>query len=770
MKRLGLACVCLILASTTMLGQSNPIPLINQPLVPASATPGGSGFTLTVNGTGFTSTAAVYWNGSLRATTVVSSTTVQAQISASDIAKPGFAWVTVANFGAMQVQSNLVYFPVRTSTKGLGFLPRSIQHVANNPGPIAVGDFNNDGLLDFAVGTATGIQIYLGKGDGTFQLPVNISTRAVLSIVAGDFNGDGNPDLAVIDDGCCGHEVLRVFLGNGKGGFPTIKRTGFVFLNSIVAAADFNGDGKLDLYALTSLGRGCRGRICIDTLLGNGDGTFIDSGISGGPLPSGTGYPAIADFNGDGRLDVAVAGNNFFGKGVVDVFLGGGKGGFANGVSYRVAFAGDSVAAADVNGDGKIDLVTDGVSVLLGNGDGTFQRGASVVSGGSGAVNVGDFNGDGKLDIAAGLSILLGNGNGTFQKPLTSFAGMESRFPISMVGFNANGNLDLFGINALNGALSIYDQRPLYFTPTNLDFGSLLVGTTSPPQTASLRNFGATKLVISSINITGPNSADFAEANNCGSGLPSNKSCQSQVTFTPSLVGNESASLNVTYQGSGPFSMPLSGIGTDQTFTVTLTPSSLTFATQLVGTTSPSQPATLTNTGNQPVTISTIAATAPFSQTNDCPSTLPAGGSCGFSVVFTPTDKGTVNGSLSVTDDAVGSPQKVALSGTGTAVVISPTGVNFGNQKVGTSSVPVPFTLSNLGTSSLSITQIAIQGADPNDFSQTNNCGSSVPPQSHCTITVTFTPTATGARSAKVSISDDDPTSPQSVPLSGRGT
>jgi len=84
--------------------------------------------------------------------------------------------------------------------------------------------------------------------------------------------------------------------------------------------------------------------------------------------------------------------------------------------------------------------------------------------------------------------------------------------------------------------------------------------------------------------------------------------------------------------------------------------------------------------------------------------------------------------------------------------------------------VPVKVTLSNLGTSSLSITQIAIKGPDPNDFSQTNNCGSSLPPQSKCTITVTFTPTAMGSRSANVSISDNDPTSPQTVPLAGKGT
>jgi hypothetical protein len=203
---------------------------------------------------------------------------------------------------------------------------------------------------------------------------------------------------------------------------------------------------------------------------------------------------------------------------------------------------------------------------------------------------------------------------------------------------------------------------------------------------------------------------------------------------------------------------------------VTLTPSTLTFSTQLVGTTSQPQDATLTNTGNQPITISSIAASAPFGQTNDCPSTLAVNANCEIQVTFTPTDKGMANGTLSVTDNATGSPQQVALSGTGTAVMLSPTAINFGDVRVGTSSLPIKVTLSNLGTSSLSITQIAIKGVDPSDFSQTNNCGGSLPPQSKCTITVTFTPTATGSRSANVSISDNDPTSPQTVPLSGKGT
>jgi FG-GAP-like repeat len=559
MKLLHLVRICVLLLGALALAQS-PIPLINQPLVPASVAPGSAAFTLTVNGTGFTSNAVVYWNGSLRPTTVVSSSTVQAQITAADVAKASVAWVTVGNLGAGAVVSNVVYFPVRTSVKGVGFLPRSIQNVTNS-GTVVVGDFNNDGLLDFAIGGVKTIQVFLGKGNGTFQPPIATNSRGmVYGMAVGDFNGDGNLDMAAVtaNPHCC---RLNVFLGKGNGTFTRIKDLPVgPDIGTVLTSADFNGDGKLDLYFSSG--------IASATLLGLGDGTFSIGPGGATMLPRGTGYPAIADFNGDGNLDFAVAGVDYHGQHVVDVFLGKGDGSFAAKLVYPVSSAGDSVAAADVNGDGKVDLVTDGVSVLLGNGDGTFRKGWDAMLGFEGSVNIGDFNGDGKLDIAAGSSILLGNGKGDFQKPLT-FAGLFSRSPISIGGFNADGGLDVLGVDVLSGALTLAVQVPVYFTPTNLDFGSQLIGTTSPPQPAALTSFGTKPLAVT-IDITGANAADFAQTNNCGKSLPPNGGCKIQTTFTPSLVGNESASLNVSYTGSAPLSMPLSGTGTNQTFTVTL--------------------------------------------------------------------------------------------------------------------------------------------------------------------------------------------------------
>ena len=182
------------------------------------------------------------------------------------------------------------------------------------------------------------------------------------------------------------------------------------------------------------------------------------------------------------------------------------------------------------------------------------------------------------------------------------------------------------------------------------------------------------------------------------------------------------------------------------------------------------QVATLANTGTRAVTISSISINGPFTQTNDCPASLAASTNCDIFVRFAPQKKGEAEGTLSVSDDATGSPQEVSLSGVGTVVTFLPQGVNFGDQKVGTSSPPVAVKLFNKGRTTLSITQITIAGTNSGDFSEKNNCGQSVPTHGHCTITVTFTPTATGPRAAAVSVSDDGGGSPQLVPLAGTGT
>ncbi len=230
------------------------------------------------------------------------------------------------------------------------------------------------------------------------------------------------------------------------------------------------------------------------------------------------------------------------------------------------------------------------------------------------------------------------------------------------------------------------------------------------------------------------------------------------------------AALSVSYVGAAsPQTVGLTGTGLTPPV-VSLLPAGLRFATQLVGTTSTAQTATLTNTGSQAVAISSITASGAFSETNNCPSSLSTSASCQIQVTFQPTAAGVSTGTLTVTDNAAKSPQKVALAGMGTVITISPVAVNFGDEAVGSMSSVAQITLSNLGASAVSIGAIGLTGTNPGDFKTANNCGKSVAANGSCIIKVAFKPTATGARSASVSITDNGGGSPQTVALTGIGT
>ena len=202
--------------------------------------------------------------------------------------------------------------------------------------------------------------------------------------------------------------------------------------------------------------------------------------------------------------------------------------------------------------------------------------------------------------------------------------------------------------------------------------------------------------------------------------------------------------------------------------TVELSDTSLSLGLQLVGTASPSQAVTLTNTGPITLTISSITASGDFLQRNNCGSSLPPGESCTVNVAFAPTTKGQRTGALTVTDNAPDSPQTVALTGTGTVVQLSPPNLNFGNQRVGTISPPHTVTLTNTGSTQLHIQAITISGNNLADFIQTTTCGSTVPANSSCAINVRFRPTATGERTASLKVRNDGGGA-QPVNLTGTG-
>ena len=204
-------------------------------------------------------------------------------------------------------------------------------------------------------------------------------------------------------------------------------------------------------------------------------------------------------------------------------------------------------------------------------------------------------------------------------------------------------------------------------------------------------------------------------------------------------------------------------------------PSSLSFPSQLIKTTSSPLTLTLSNPGGAALTISSIGiigtnATDFAIATNTCGSSLAIGGKCTMTVTFTPAAVGPRSAAISVADDACMSPQTIALSGKGTEVTLSPSPVSFGTQTVGTTSNPMAVTVTNNGTTAVTVTSATITGADKADFAiSSNGCKTIAANGGTCTIDVTFSPHAKGARTATLTLNDNDKGSPQTDVLNGTG-
>src|SRR5208283_3811834 len=418
---------------------------------------------------------------------------------------------------------------------------------------VAVADVNGDGKPDVVVSNGNGtVGVLLGNGDGTFQPAVtfNPGLQSQAGIALADLNGDGKPDLLVANA-----SGVAVLLGNGDGTFqPAVTYGSGGSSPWSVAVADVNRDGKPDLivanYSSSTVG----------VLLGNGDGTFQPAATygSGGNGPWSV---AVADVNGDGNPDLLVV--NVFDN-TVGVLLGNGDGTFQAAVTYSSGggFRAPSIAVADLNGDGKPDLAVandcggcDGsVAVLLGNGDGTFRPAVLYDSGGDLTLEVAiaDVNGDGKPDLivlntfnyyTANISVPLGTGDGTLQPALTYGSGAMWVYSIVVADVNGDGEPDLVvGNETLSGGDGSVGVL-LHTTPTT----TTLVSSLNPSVYGQAVTFTA---AVSAASGTPTGTVIFYDGStSLGSATLANGS----ASLSTSTLAVGSHSITAAYQGVGAF-------------------------------------------------------------------------------------------------------------------------------------------------------------------------------------------------------------------------
>ncbi len=541
------------------------------------------------------------------------------------------------------------------------FETRAINPFPEGAFSIATGDFNHDGKLDVVMTTDNGFSVALGNGDGTFQKAVTYTTQLSYSLAVADFDGDGNLDIVVAN---LVPSTVSVYLGNGDGTFQTPVDSNTTLGSYLVVVGDFNNDKKPDLAISDPP--------YISVLLGNGDGTFQvpsdnDSFIGANSI-------AVSDFNNDHKLDVIVVGS--FGSSVdMGVLLGNGDGTLQASLTSPLAYYTDAVAVGDLNGDGNADAVVEdeygGVTVFLGEGNGSFQPGTVYYTTGfsGGPIIVSDLNRDGKLDLAiqsgpsAGMDVFWGNGDGTFQPAQPFVSGPASGLP-AVGDLNGDHLPDLVLATRLYGAITMLNTGVASFSPSSpLVFRAQLINTKSAPQVVAFKNNGTTSLSIRSITA----SEGFQVSDTCGSSVVAGAQCMIKAVFEPTSGGAHAGLITIMDSASSkPQFISLSGNGT----VIKVSPSSLNFGDVKVGSKSPPHFVTLTNQGNTTITFASIYMSGTnkkdFTQSDTClRRPLLAGASCTATVTFAPSGLVDESAQLNFSLQNAVDPLAVALSGEG---------------------------------------------------------------------------------------------------------
>ncbi len=441
----------------------------------------------------------------------------------------------------------------------------------------------------------------------------------------------------------------------------------------------------------------------------------------------------------------------------------------ADSLNYRVRYVNENVEAGQIStaagngtkgntGDGGVStsaevtplyvVMDDGYDLFISNG--TTLR---------------------KISNQGYITTFAGGGTGGLGGPATAAA----LSGVGQPGIDKNGNV----LIPVTGTPQVLSAGPTGL----LQFGNQATGTTSAPLTVTVENTGNTFLNFNSLNFsaTGPYSVTGGTCEQeTDGGYSPGETCTLTVTFTPTTTGPQTGSISVASNAlASPSTIDLQGSGTAAAApTATLSPGYAELRSVTTGVTSTAQTVTLSNTGTAALAISgiTIGGANPtdFAETNTCGTSLAAEATCTIVVTFTPASAASFAATVSVADNATGSPQTVTLSGSGTApavpiATLSPTTENFGNVVSSVTSSAQTLTLSNTGNATLNISGVTIGGTNPTDFAETTTCGESLAAGASCTIAVTFTPTSVASFTATISVADNAAGSPQTVSLSGAG-
>jgi len=644
----------------------------------------------------------------------------------------------------------------------------------HGPAPVAVGDLNGDGKLDMTVARENFVCVLLNNGPRSFQPCSEYGTfdYSIYGVAIGDFNGDHKLDLALSRNSLF-PDTVSILLGAGDGTFPTHTEYGVAAGPHNIATVDVNGDGMLDVIT-AGIGGAVVEYGTVSVLLGNGDGTFQANANYG----VGTSPTMVArDFNGDGVPDLAIAAQGCLTyltacvTGDLTIWLGKGDGSFPKGTNYAMPDEAMTVAVGDLNGDHMPDVVvgnkngkdSNTVSVLINNGDGTFQPRVDYVAGtGTTSVVLGDFNGDRLLDVAVGnigafnnensVSILLGTGTGTL-RPHVEYPSGPLPATIVAGDFNRDGKLDLVTIPAYQLNLSILlGNGDGSFQPAQ-QFSCPIVPATGVA--GDVNGDGKLDLVI-----VGSGPIAVLLGNGDGTFQPPMLSYSIFNSYRATLAdldGNGKLDLTVTDfsvvwvlrgNGDGTFQPPVSYPGGSA-------PSSISVADM--------------NGDGKLDLVDGVLWNAGI---------LYGGGAGGFNA-FAGYGYGEQENSDVITADFNGDgaidiarenwnygsdyTSQLTILLSYPVIALYPSNFNFPPTVLGDTSLPGQFLISNPGSAPVKISSIVIAG----DFAQTNNCPETLGVGASCTITATFTPTDLGLRTGSITIQDNALAGTQVIHLSG---